>query len=655
MPKNARCSRCKRHGHWQQDCFVGRIRLDECFDAQGLKDARRDLAALQPMGRKQELRKKWIGDYLEKVDKGYGPADERGLRWQRKVAYVQRCDSKGEPTGRHTAKSVGGGPAYADGSVSQIHLQGMLRELRGYAVGPSARSCPAHRQRERGHAHDLDFKCCQPTLLSQLPAKLTWADERAPPSVKQLLALCTGTGRDELYKELAEYHALDPDSAHYDGYQKDLLKKLTTSLCFMGTYEGWIRREELPSMEPHPRIKALQAELEQLRIAVFESVEWAPFVAEWREVLKKEKAGDAKAIDRSVMARIAQDLEAKALLAMKAQLEEDGWVLLALVFDGAIVRHREGHAFDLGRLQERVRRDTRFEMVINEKPLFDAEPKLTLDREFGGVVEASPTSTSGTWQPRPSNNAAGSSSRSHVPQSNASGSSSSLPPRVGTKAALGSLRRSSFVATKAQCKAEERASARAARREEAECKDAEQLGSDDSANSDDSDDSDDSFIVKDSKKRTRDGHESDDPEWASDIGEETEPPSAPSRRSRRLEGAKAPDVYVDDEAEDAGECIVTVGGDASALEEDERGAHTTADDDPAEGVDHIGDDDKDGDGGQGHGALSDVGGPSGDEVPHEADPAEGAFDCERCDATVAYCTRCDTPFCAQCSLLGCTA
>ena len=73
-------------------------------------------------------------------------------------------------------------------------------------------------------------------------------------------------------------------------------------------------------------------------------------------------------------------------------------------------------------------------------------------------------------------------------------------------------------------------------------------------------------------------------------------------------------------------------------------------------MDHIRDGDKDGDdGGQGHGALSDVGGPSGDEVPHEADPAEGAFDCERCDATVAYCTRCDAPFCAQCSLLGCTA
>ena len=53
----ATCSRCKRRGHWQQDCFVGRIRLDEFFDAQGFKDARRDFAALQPKDPKQELRK----------------------------------------------------------------------------------------------------------------------------------------------------------------------------------------------------------------------------------------------------------------------------------------------------------------------------------------------------------------------------------------------------------------------------------------------------------------------------------------------------------------------------------------------------------------------------------------------------------------------
>ena len=91
MPKNARCSRCKRHGHWQQDCFVGRIRLDEFFDAQGFKDARRDFAALQPKDPKQELRKKWIGDYLEQVDKVYGPPDTGSYIRRRRVPRPQNC------------------------------------------------------------------------------------------------------------------------------------------------------------------------------------------------------------------------------------------------------------------------------------------------------------------------------------------------------------------------------------------------------------------------------------------------------------------------------------------------------------------------------------------------------------------------------------
>ena len=57
--------------------------------------------------------------------------------------------------------------------------------------------------------------------------------------------------------------------------------------------------------------------------------------------------------------------------------------MLALIFDGAIVRHREGHVFDYARLQVRVLRDTELSMIIEEKPLFAAEPKLVLTRDFG--------------------------------------------------------------------------------------------------------------------------------------------------------------------------------------------------------------------------------------------------------------------------------
>ena len=88
------------------------------------------------------------------------------------------------------------------------------------------------------------------------------------------------------------------------------------------------------------------------------------------------------------------------------------------------------------------------------------------------------------------------------------------------------------------------------------------------------------------------------------------------------------------------------GGDAPELD-DESGSE-------GGGAWHGGDD-----GGHGHDAWSDddagnEGGPPSD-VPHEADPAEGSFDCGRCDASVGYCTRCGEPFCAACSPLGCSA
>ena len=57
--------------------------------------------------------------------------------------------------------------------------------------------------------------------------------------------------------------------------------------------------------------------------------------------------------------------------------------MLSLVYDGAIVRHREGHSFDMAKLQDRVFRETKLHMVIEEKPLFEAEPALTLRRDFG--------------------------------------------------------------------------------------------------------------------------------------------------------------------------------------------------------------------------------------------------------------------------------
>ena len=80
------------------------------------------------------------------------------------------------------------------------------------------------------------------------------------------------------------------------------------------------------------------------------------------------------------MARIAQELENRCLRAVVSQLTDDGWQVLSLVYDGCIVRDRADDVIDLPRLEERVFNETKLRMVLEEKELFSAVPRLTLTR-----------------------------------------------------------------------------------------------------------------------------------------------------------------------------------------------------------------------------------------------------------------------------------
>ena len=361
--------------------------LDECFRAAGFKRARDDLGALQPMTAAEKRRKHWLSNYLQAVDASYNRSvDAEGLRWQQ-VAYGQRANSSGRGTARQEATNVRT-LRYSDGKdIARVCLAGMPRELRPYACA--------------GVGRDLDFKMCHPLIFSQVPAQLAWANGQAPPSVTEILKLCTdrGAGRDALFKELAIFHQLDADADRWSGYRKDVLKKLVTQLFYGGSYKSWIENTLLPprdaddgtalppvrapSQEPrHERVKALEREVRALRDAIFTSEQWAPFVAEWRKLLHDEKGGDRGAIDRSIMSRIAQELEDRCLRAMVAQLGDDGWQVLALIYDGCVVRDRSGCAIDLARLEARVHQETGLRMIIEEKELFDAQPRLVLSRSF---------------------------------------------------------------------------------------------------------------------------------------------------------------------------------------------------------------------------------------------------------------------------------
>lgn len=248
--------------------------------------------------------------------------------------------------------------------------------------------------------------------MIQMSARLTWADDRAIQPMPQLQEWCTN--RPGFIEHVAEVHCLARDEERFVEYRKDTVKELVISLLFGGTYDRWIRNlcedeGRKRNSEPRsPRLERLAEELTQLRKDVFESKQWVTFVEKDRDRLRKEgEKEDDAAIDRSVMARIAQKTENTVLDAMRAYLKENGWTVLTLCFDGLHVslrpvyslcdslltdthsnlcgkkvQHRPQRTLDIAAMQRRITRDTKYVIEIVEKPLFNATefPVLSLAR-----------------------------------------------------------------------------------------------------------------------------------------------------------------------------------------------------------------------------------------------------------------------------------
>lgn len=145
------CSGCKRKGHTSAFCpTLKQQRLEEhlfeLFRASGVDQVRSDLETLIPQTKEEAKRKTFLSAYIDAIDRSYGSADASGLRWQR-VRYSQ----KRKGAGRRQAWGTNPGPEWANGYRSSVCLQGMIRELRTYAVGQDA--------------HDLDFKVCEHRTL----------------------------------------------------------------------------------------------------------------------------------------------------------------------------------------------------------------------------------------------------------------------------------------------------------------------------------------------------------------------------------------------------------------------------------------------------------------------------------------------------------
>ena len=134
----------------------------------------------------------------------------------------------------------------------------------------------------------------------------------------------------------------------------------------------------------HRGIVNMEAELKELRRAVFDSNEWCQWCKNDAARLRKAGGKTQEEIERSVFARVAQSLENDILTSMRSFLNETGWKERALIFDGLIVEQRPGLLIDYDAMSARIKRETGFDMEVCEKPFHDGPagkwPEVSLMR-----------------------------------------------------------------------------------------------------------------------------------------------------------------------------------------------------------------------------------------------------------------------------------
>tara|TARA_Y100000389_G_scaffold179868_1_gene194304 strand:- start:468 stop:2156 length:1689 start_codon:yes stop_codon:yes gene_type:complete len=250
-----------------------------------------------------------------------------------------------------------------------ICLQQMYSEIRPFLCGRFAR--------------DIDQVSSQPTIVDKMMDLLSWTDGRAPPERPRLRSWIAD--RKGFIDAVAKCHGIED---RYEDERKNAVKGLMVRLLFGGTYKAWIEEDLKRDSDTEPRfpqIVKLVEELDAIRKAVFESNQWGPWCAGHAERLRKDGKTEIE-VGRGTFALWAQKQESIVLKAMRGHLEEEGWAVVALVFDGLIVFDRPGCALDLRAMEARILKDTRIAMQISEKPLFLTEgtpyPTLSLKR-FG--------------------------------------------------------------------------------------------------------------------------------------------------------------------------------------------------------------------------------------------------------------------------------
>ena len=358
--------------------------LIEYVDVEGMREARAQIEASIASGdvltAREQRRRDHFLQVIDAFDRELLPFDEAnanchllGLRVRSMLcAYNDR-----DGGGRLYPHSKG---AVVDHSklipeTRSICFQSANRELRPFLCGRFGR--------------DFDLVNCHPEILRQIASQLEWEDGREAPTLTELDFYCDD--RPAFIDHVADVHKLRSDQeAGIADYRKDRAKMLVMRLIFGGAYDAWLADVcaaygRSASHEPRsPRIKALAAQLAELRRAVFESTRFRQFVQFDRARLRArgDKLTD-RAIDRSVFARVAQKIENDVLDVIRDSLHDSGWLVLSLCFDGVLVLHQPGRMVDPSQIEAKIFESTALRMRLVEKPFFlenGSFPTLTYKR-----------------------------------------------------------------------------------------------------------------------------------------------------------------------------------------------------------------------------------------------------------------------------------
>lgn len=295
------------------------------------------------------------------------------------VQYTPRKDG-GRLYGRSPYESM---HDWIKGERRQICLQGMPKPLRPYCSGRLCR--------------DLDMVNAHPTLLLQMPEKLTWDAGYVVPPLVELANWVHH--REAFIDDIMNFHGLT-DAQHHPGFCKSKAKLLMLRLVFGGDFRPWLKEIGMSTIGDKcicPRVQTLAAELKQLRVAVFDSHEWRGWVTKDMDRERSSRLGGRshhskryqgavrhkatpaqleaildEDLKRSSFAKVAQKTEAQLLTAALEYLHNEDWRPAALCFDGVMICHCPEWELDLDAMSDHMHNRTGYKVRMEEKPLLSS-------------------------------------------------------------------------------------------------------------------------------------------------------------------------------------------------------------------------------------------------------------------------------------------